>query len=132
MARLTGKAGAATVGSLTGLVITGWEFEETGNNVTSTAAGDTVVHREPLQTDWSGSITWYLSDTPAYSNIVVPVNTNVAISLKFLASDTNPVIVGTGLVSRFRVAHPADGMTTCTCEVIASSGTFTIDTTPAS
>lgn len=134
MARLTGKAGAATLGSLTTIVLDGWEYEETSTNIESHAAGDTHTDRTHLRLDWRATIRGFLAVTPPYANIAIPVGTEAAMALKALSADTNPLIADTGLVTRARIEWPHDNLVRIEAEIMSSDGSAgpTVDTSPAS
>ncbi len=133
MARLSGKAGAASVGSLTSLILTGWEYEETSSNIEATAAGDLFTERIHLRSDWRATVRALLSATPPYAMVAIPVGQEVSMSLKVLAADSNPLITDTGLCVSGRIVHEHDGATTLEMELQSSDGSAgpTVDTTPA-
>lgn len=133
MARLTGKAGAATLGG-TAVLLNGWEFETTSNNIEITAAGDVAIDRTHLFTDWRATIRAFFPTTPPYNIHTDLVGTEVAVALKILTGDANPIISDTGLVNSVRLTHNHDQATEVEVEVISSDGSAvpTYDESPAS
>jgi hypothetical protein len=133
MARISGKAGAATIGG-TAVVLTGWTFESRSTNIEATAAGDVATERIHLRTDWTATIRARLSATPPYDVHTDLVGTEAAIVLKMLAGDTNGVVSDTGLVNRTQIVHNHDGATELEVEVVSSDGSAgpTYDESPAS
>ena len=133
MARLTGKAGAASLAAAT-VVLTGWELEVSSSNVTTTAAGDPSTDRAHLRNDWRATVRALLSVTPPYDVHLDLVGTEVALVLKILAADTNGIFSDTGLVESARINHPHDGGTELEVTVISSDGAAlgTYDESPAS
>lgn len=134
MARQTGKAGAASIGALSAIILDSWEYEETSSNVEITAAGDTATERAHLRLDWRVTVRGYLSATPPYAMLAIPVGTEAVVALKILIGDSAPWMTDTGLVVRGRVEHPHDGPTRIEAEIVSSDGSAmpTFDTTPAS
>lgn len=132
MARLTGKAGAASIGGAS-VVLTGWEFETTSTNVEATAAGDVATERVHIRKDWRATIRGLLSATPGYDIHTDLVGTNAAMVLKILSTDTNGIVQDTGLVTSARVVHNHDAATEIEVEIVSSDGSALpdYDETPA-
>lgn len=132
MARLTGKAGAATIGG-TAVVLTGWEFESTSTNVESTAAGDVATDRTHIRTDWTATIRCVVAVTPPYDVHTDLVGTESAIVLKVLTGDAAGIVSDTGLVQSARIVHNHDAPTELEVTVISSDGSAgpTYDESPA-
>jgi hypothetical protein len=132
MARLTGKAGAATIGG-SAVVLTGWEYEATSTNVETTAAGDVATDRAHIRQDYTATIRMALSVTPGYNVHTDLVGTEVAFVLKVLSGDTNGLIADTGLVTSARINHPHDAETELEVTIVSSDGSAmpTYDETPA-
>lgn len=133
MARLTGKAGAATIGGAA-VVLTGWEYEASSSNVETTAAGDTATDRVHLRGDWRATVRALLAVTPPYDVHTDLVGTEVALVLKILSGDTNGIVSDTGLVESARINHAHDAGTELEVVVVSSDGSAmpTYDETPAS
>jgi len=133
MARLTGKAGAATIGG-SAVVLSGWEFETTSTNIETTAAGDVATDRVHIRLDWTATIRMLLSTTPPYNVHTDLVGTEVAIVLKVLSSDTNGIVADTGLITSARIVHNHDAASELEVTCVSSDGSATAvyDETPAS
>lgn len=125
MARLTGKAGAATIGGAA-VVLTGWEFETTSTNVDTTAAGDVATDRHHIRLDWRATIRALLSVAPGYDIHTDLVGTSAAIVLKILSGDTNGIVEDTGLVTSSRLVHNHDAATELEVEVVSGDGSATV------
>ena len=132
MARLTGKAGAATVGG-SAVVLTEWTYEESSENVKTTAAGDTYTDRAHIRKDWKATITGRIATTPPYDSFIDTAGTEVAMVLKVLSGDTNGLVTDTGLVERVNWVHPHDDAVEISIDIISSDGSAgpTLDESPA-
>lgn len=133
MARITGKAGAATIGAAT-TVLSGWTYEAKSANIESTAAGDVATGRTHLRLDWTATIRMKLNVTPPYDVHTDLVGTEVAIVLKMLTSDSNGIVSDTGLITKAQIVHNHDGDTELEVEVMSSDSSAgpTYDESPAS
>jgi hypothetical protein len=134
MARLTGKAGAVTVGGTT-WIVTSWSYSESVDAADIRAMGDTWTERVALFKDYTVEVEGYLSTTEPYAQLsTAGAGSSVAFTLKTESADTNPVVSDTGLCTEMSLETPHDGPVTVRCTIVSEDGAAgpTVDTSPSS
>lgn len=132
MASITGKAGAVTIAAagVTGKVRE-WSLELDAKTVDDTAMGDTWQSQVGLTNSWKASFTAIMPTGSGADFYPASLGTDVAITLKRVSADTNPVFSGTGILKSIRLRAPAEDLMTYELTVECSAGTApTFDTTP--
>jgi len=134
MASITGKGGAVTIAAaaVTGKVRE-WSLELEAGTVDDTAMGDTWKSQVPLTNQWVARFTAIMPTGTNADFYPASIGADVAITLKRLAADTNPVFSDTGILKNITLTSPATDLTTYEVVVEGNSGAApSFDTTPAS
>lgn len=132
MAAITGKDGAVSLGggAIIGKVLE-WTFEQTSRNVETGGAGDSHQERIHLRMDWEGSARCEAPDQANWALGQTLVGAAAVFAFKRKASDTNPYVTGTGLVTSHRVTSPYDNRIEYEFRVVCNGTAPTFDETPA-
>jgi hypothetical protein len=133
MAAITGKDGAVSIGggAITGKVLE-WVFQQTSRNVETGGAGDTHQERIHLRLDWEATARCEAPDQANWDLREGLTGTAAVFSFKRKASDANPYVTGTGLVTSHSVNAPFDNRIEYEVQIVCNGTAVTFDNTPAS
>jgi hypothetical protein len=134
--RRTGADGVITVavdgGSAVAIgAMRSWEVTYEQGTVDSTAAGDTVDRVEPIRKRWTARFEGLLPVASPYVFPSTMLGVACAFVGKILSSDTNGLVIGTGLGVNLEIGSPHDNMVTIRGEIVANGADLTFDLSPA-